>query len=159
LATGSASAPGVHLSILPRANLLAPENGGQIMIASSDDWAATIDGKESWAQVSYGVGNFAVYAFKDEHPATIDGFAMLITETADNNIKEFELSVGNDTPTGSFQTIGKFQTQNIKLFKTPYQEFKFAPVRARYVKLKILSTYGGTPHPVVHEFQLLGKLD
>jgi hypothetical protein len=59
-----------------------------------------------------------------------------------NNVKEFELLQGNESPTGFFQSIGKFQTQNVKLFENPYQEFKFSPVTAKYLKVKILSTYG-----------------
>jgi len=82
---------------------------------------------------------------------------MLITETVDNNVKEFELLAGNNSPLGQFQSIGKFQTQNVKLFKTPYQEFKFPAVTAKYLKFKLLST-NNFPHPAVHEFQLFGNL-
>jgi hypothetical protein len=93
-----------------RVNLLAPENGGHVLVASSDDWAGTIDGRESGKQISYGLGKSAVFAFKDERPATFDTFAMLITGTEMNNVKEFELLQGNESPTGFFQSIGKFQT-------------------------------------------------
>jgi TIR domain len=138
-------------------NLLAADNGGQLLVASSDDWKATIDGKEGWGQISYGLGKEAVYGFKDEQTAVFDRFTMLITETGDNNVKNFELFVGNDSPTGAFESIGKFQTQNVKLFKTPYQEFKFSPVTARFFKVKLLDTYDAA-HPIVHEFQLFGAM-
>jgi hypothetical protein len=138
-------------------NLLSSDNGGQLLAASSDDWKATIDGKEDWAQISYGLGKEAVYGFKDDKAAVFDTFTMLITETGDNNVKDFELLVGNDSPTGVFESLGKFQTQNLKLFKTPYQEFKFPPVIARYLKVKIIDSYGYT-HPIIHEFQLFGML-
>jgi hypothetical protein len=140
-----------------RVNLFASENGGRILIASSDDWKYTIDGSETLAQISYGLGKEAVYGFKDERPATFDLFTMLINGTETYNIKEFELFAGNDSPTGPFKSIGKFQTQNVKLFKTPYQEFKFAPVTAKYVKFKLISTYDW-PHPNIFEFQLFGNL-
>jgi len=138
-------------------NLLALENGGHVLVASSDDWAGTINGNEGGTQISYGLGTSAVFAFKDERPATFDMFTMLIPGTQNNNVKEFELLQGNESPTGLFQSIGKFQTQNVKLFEKPYQEFKFSPVTAKYLKVKILSTYD-SPHPWVFQFQLFGVL-
>jgi hypothetical protein len=50
-----------------RINLLASENGGMLLAASDDDegWAATINGKSHVVRV----GDWAVFAFKDERPA------------------------------------------------------------------------------------------
>lgn len=142
-----------------QSNLFAPENGVELLVASSDDWKATIDGKEDFSQISYGLGKEAVYGFKDEQSATFDTFTMLISATSDYNVKEFELLVGNDTPTGKFESLGKFQIQNVKLFKTPYQEFKFPAVKAKYLKVKLLTTQTGLSHPNIHEFQLFGSLE
>lgn len=141
-----------------RINLFAPENGVQLLAASSDYWAASIDGKEGQAQINYATGKEAVYGFKDERAATFDTFTMLIGETSDYNVKEFELLAGNDSPTGTFESIGKFQPQNLKLFKTPYQKFKFTPITAKYLKIRILSTNSGVAHPAVWEYQLFGML-
>lgn len=140
-------------------NLLAPENGGQVIVASSDAWAGTIDGKEETNYI-HGAANQveAVFAFKDEKPATLDMFTMLIRGTSEVNVKQFELFIGSNSPTGSFESIGKFQTQNVKLFKTPYQEFKFPPVKAKYLKIKLLSTYG-TSSADVAEVQLFGRME
>lgn len=140
-----------------RINLLSPENGVQLLVATNDHWMATIDGKEDFEAI-YSYTGEAVYGFKDDRAATFDTFTMLIGETADTNINEFELLAGNDTPTGTFERIGKFQTQNVKLFRTPYQEFRFTPVTARYLKVKILSAYGKHLYPIVWEFQLFGSL-
>lgn len=139
-------------------NLLASENGGHLVVAASDGWTATIDGKEDWEGGLGGLGAEAVYAFKDERPATFNMFTMLIPSTYWGNIKEFELLIANDSPTGQFESIGKFQSQNAKLFKTPYQEFRFPAVRAKYLKVKVVSTYGH-PYPSAYEFQLFGSLD
>lgn len=141
-----------------RINLLASENGGHVLVASSDDWAATIDGKEDQKVIDGGVGQSAVFAFKDERPATFDTFTMLIAKASDFNVKDFELLQGSESPTGAFQSIGKFQTQNAKLFNTPYQAFHFAPVTAKYLKVTILSRYDGWKHPEVYEWQLFGAL-
>jgi len=59
-----------------RINLLAPENGGHLVVASNETWAVTIDGKEEGAFIDGGtnIGQEAVYAFKDKWPATFDTF-------------------------------------------------------------------------------------
>ena len=141
-------------------NLLALDAGGHVIVASGDDWVGTIDGKDGFNQISYGLASHAeaVYAFKDEKSATLEMFTLLISGTEDSNIKQFELFAGNDSPTGAFESIGRFQTQNVKLFKTPYQEFRFSPVKAKYLKIRLLSSYGAT-HPNVPEVQLFGHLE
>jgi hypothetical protein len=96
-----------------------------------------------------------VFAFKDERPATFNMFTMLIFRSSPMNVKEFELLQGNESPTGFFQSIGTFKTQNVKLFKTPYQEFTFSPVTAKYLKVKILSGWEGITDVWVYQFQLL----
>ena len=142
-----------------RINLLALENGGQVVAASKDVWAKLIDGDENsggWVD-----GGEGVYAFKDERPAVFEMFTVLINGTSDYNLNEFELLSGNESPTGQFESIGKFKTQNLKLFKTPYQEFRFAPVSAKYFKVRSLSNHRGERggSTTTSEFQLFGRLD
>src|SRR4029450_1571934 len=141
-------------------NLLSPENGGQVIVATNDRWRYTIDGDEkNWQYIDVGVlGSWAVYGFKDDRPAIFDTFKVLILETESWNLKEFELLAGNDSPTGKFESIGKFQTQNIRFFKNPYQEFKFPAAKARYLKVKVISSHGFSS-VAVYEFQLLGVLE
>lgn len=140
-----------------RVNLLSPDNGGQVLVASSAQWLKTIDGKEEHS-ADLDIGSTAVYAFKDEQSAIFDTFRVLIHGTTDTNLKEFELLAGNDSPSGEFKPIGKFQTQNLLLLKDPFQEFTFQPVKAKYLKVRIVSSYG---HAItwVYEFQLLGSLE
>jgi len=138
-------------------NLLAPENGGQVLVAPNDLWFRTIDGKEdvtSW----FHPDEEAVFAFKDEQAATFDTFAILVPGTDSVNVKEFELLVADDSPTGTFRSMGKFQTQNVKLIKTPYQEFKFPEVTAKYLKVKLISDHGGGGYIRLYEFRLPGTL-
>lgn len=139
-------------------NVLSADNGGHLVIAGSDDWKRTIDSKEDFNQISHGLSDAhtAVFAFKDKKPVRISLFTMLITQTQSNNVHEFELSVATESPTGPFESVGKFQTMNAKLFETPYQEFRFTPVVAKYVKVKLLSTFGHS-HPDVSEIQLFGQ--
>jgi len=146
-----------RLSVL---NLLSAENGGHVVVATNDRWPYAIDGDEkSWQYIDIGVtGSWAVYGFKNDKPASFDTFKVLILGSESWNLKEFELLAGNDSATGKFESIGKFQTQNIRFFKDPYQEFKFPPVKARYLKVKVLSSHGFSSVGV-YEFQLLGALE
>lgn len=141
-------------------NLLSAENGGHVVVATNDRWPYAIDGDEkNWQYIDIGVvGSWAVYGFKDEKPARFDTFKVLILGTESWNLKDFELLAGNDSPTGKFESIGKFQTQNVRFFKDPYQEFKFPPVKAKYLKVKVISSHGFSSVGV-YEFQLLGTLD
>ena len=136
-------------------NLLSAENGGQVLVTPEDNWLLTIDGKEEGASLYPGE---SVFAFKDEQPTTFDTFTMLIPGSGAKNVKEFELLVADDSPTGTFRSIGKFQAQNARLTKTPYQEFKFPPVTAKYLKVNLISTWGGN-FLYVYEFQLMGTLE
>lgn len=138
-------------------NLLDPENGGELLVASNDNWKYSIDHNEDESIIH--VGEEAVYGFKNERAATFDMFAMLIARTTEYNVKEFELFAGNDKPLGTFQSIGKFQPQNIKLFKTPYQEFSFPPVTAKYLKIKIIKMAGEGSSGYIREVQLFGKIN
>jgi hypothetical protein len=141
-------------------NVLSTENGGHVVAATNDRWPYAIDGDEkNWHYIDIGVaGSWAVYGFKNDKPASFDTFRVLILGTESWNLKEFELLAGNESATGKFESIGKFQTQNIRFFKEPYQEFKFPPVKARYLKVKVISSHGFSSVGV-YEFQLLGALE
>jgi len=141
-------------------NLLSAENGGHVVVATNDHWPYTIDGDEkNWQYIDIGIaGSWAVYGFKDDKPATFNTFKVLILGSENWNLKEFELLAGNDSPTGKFESIGKFQTENVRFFKDPYQEFKFSSVKARYLKVKVISSHGFSSVGA-YEFQLLGVLD
>jgi hypothetical protein len=143
-------------------NILAQANGGQVVVAPNDLWTQTNDGKEdaipNSPAAAIGVGQEAVYAFKDEQPATFDKFATLVPDTSNSNLKEFELLVSDDSPTGNFRSIGRFTVQNAKMLKSPYQEFKFEPVTAKYLKFKAISNYGAAFGDLsLYEFKLFGK--
>ena len=150
-ATSSASNP-----VKGRLDLLAQKNGGHLAVAPNETWNVPIDGKEEWDYVK-DAGKEAVYAFKDDRPATFDTFGMLIGETHDWNVKQFELLVGNDGPTGRFESVGTFETKNLRQFPSPWQDFTFPATRAKYFKVRVISTYTGFPYAVAREWRLLGS--
>jgi hypothetical protein len=138
-----------------RINLLDAELGGHLEAASNDDWSRTIDGKDASIS-SLMVGQTGVYGFRNRRSARFDTFTVLIPATDIYNVSEIELSYGNDSPTGAFETIGRFKPQNLKLFNTSYQAFAFPAVTARYFKVKLLSGKDG--YATAYEFQLFGTL-
>jgi len=100
-----------------------------------------------------------VFGFKDGRQATFDTFAMDIEGTNPGNIKTFDLLSGKGSPTGHFDPIGTFETQNLKIFATPFQPFRFKPVTARYLKVVPRSNFGYGPAAYfISEFQLFGTL-
>ncbi len=127
-------------SISKEVNLLAPDQGGQAILVPSDGWLKPVSGNGDQA-AGVNVGGEAIYAFKDEKPATFSKFSLLITGADPSNIKEFELLVADDWH-GEFQSLGKFATLNALVVKTPYQEFTFPPTKARYLKIRILANWG-----------------
>jgi hypothetical protein len=141
-------------------NLFDKSNESKILVASSNAWEITIDGKEDLEYVDIGEDKDVVYGFKDGRSATFNTFKMLIDKTDDYNAKEFQLFYGNDSPTGTFESIGKFTAQNLKFFDAPYQPFTFPSVTAKYFKVKILSTFNSQrSSAIVWEFQLWGRLN
>ncbi len=154
-ATGDVQPPRVPAAA-GRTNLIAPAEGGEIVVASHERWNMTIDGNDdSYAWVDTGE---AVYGFRDGRAATFDTFAVLIPGTGDNNLREFELFAGNE-PAGPFASIGIFATQNVRIMKNPYQEFRFAPVTAKYLKVRALKSHSGGDVAIAHEFRLYGSLE
>jgi hypothetical protein len=157
-----APAPGADGAAQPsapgrRTNLLSPAEGGEIVTASHERWTMVVDGKEdTHAWVDAGE---AVFAFKNGRAATFDTFAVLIPSASDTNLRDFELLVADD-PGGVYRSIGTFSTQNMRIMRNPYQEFRFAPVKARYLKVRSLKNHSGSAGAITgYEFQLYGAVE
>ncbi|MEP6610006.1 MAG: hypothetical protein ABJA83_15225 [Burkholderiaceae bacterium] len=132
------------------------EHGGQILLAPTNDWAVVIDGKQDDYR-SIKVGEEAVFAFKDERPATFRSFGMLIPRTG-RNPKEFELLVSDESPSGPYRTIGTFHPQNVRVMKTGgWQDFTFEPITAKYLKVKLRSNFEEVVWLEVYEFRVSGQ--
>jgi hypothetical protein len=92
---------------------LAPDQGGQLLAAPNETWAKAITGNDA-DEVQVRPGEEAVYAFKDEKPATFAKFSILVDSSYGGNVKDLELLVGDESPVGSFRSIGKFTAQNLR---------------------------------------------
>ena len=156
----SASAPAAAVPSPVRArgrvNLLSEEQGGQLLVASRDQWKLLIDGKEDtyvWTDIGFGV-----FGFRDGRAALIDTFTVFVPTQSGSNMKDFELFAGNVSPTGPFESIGRFSTQNMRMMQAPYQAFRFPPVKAKYFKLQSLRSHDDSGASFAYEIQLFGEL-
>lgn len=138
-----------------RINLLAPESGRIFVAGSRANLEELMDGIESI--VGCYKNDELIVSFKDNRMASFDRFSTLVTESSGENISEFELFVGNNSPDGVFSSIGKFKTQNMLLTENRYQEFTFPKVTAKYFKFKVLNCHDGF-FPKGREIQLWGEL-
>jgi tetratricopeptide (TPR) repeat protein len=162
VAAGSAkSASTVSAASANDVNLLAPEEGGQLLAAPSESWRKITSGKEDdWIEIKVGTDadSDAVYAFKDKKPARFHKLTVLISGSNDYNPKEIDVLAGNEGVNGSFSPVGKCTLTNRLLFETRYQECELPPTIARYVKLKVLSSYHFNAWAHVPQLQLFGRL-
>ena len=135
-------------------DLLSPANGGTLIAAPNDEWLKLNDGKDDRATTYAGEG---IWGFKDGKPATFDRFEMLIPAADQYNVRQFELLVGDDGPSGAFRSIGVFTTQNTKLMQSPYQAFAFPPVTAKFLKVALQTDWGGG-YIAAYDVRLIGTL-
>ena len=135
-------------------NLLSPRNGGRLLVAPNEYWKKIAE--DSGGDTSVDLDQEGVWGFKDGQSALLESFSILIPKTKTHNVGEVELFYGNDDPYGKFESIGKFNTRNVLMVETPYQEFKFAPVRAKYFKVRVLSNHGSSS-TYVYAFRLFGR--
>ncbi len=103
-------------------------------------WEAAIDSKEE-ADPGFAPGEVTAFGFKDGQPATFDTFSVLMPKGEAGNVKEFEISASDEAPTAGFRSLGKFQTDSAK--PAGYQDFKFAPVTAKYFRVQLISAQDG----------------
>ena len=140
-----------------RINLLAAENGGELLTASGESWTKTVDGDEGTFGI-VGAGDDATLGFREGRAATFDTIALLIPSASGQNVRQFELLAGHDGPLGAFRSVGVFTTANMLMVKSPFQPFTFPPVTARVVKIRVLSGQKPNLFIHVHEVQLFGRL-
>ena len=144
-----------------RINLLSPKNGGEPLILSNPGWKIITNDNDKDIRLFVGSGK-ATYGFLDERTATFDMFKLLIIREDGFNIKKIKLSYSNDSPESKdFTLIGTFDTYNGLLTRTPFQEFTFDPVKAKYFRFEPLEIHRGGKIGNIRlgEIQLMGALD
>jgi hypothetical protein len=138
-------------------NLLDPEQGATLLIASEENWRSLIGKQPTYTIIS--THGFAVFGFKNGQAASFNKFGVYVESADSSNVKELALYHGNEAETGPFQKIGQFTVPNYRNMRSPFHEFEFDPVTARYVKVEVVSWQGGDwPNGNVGTIQLYGQL-
>jgi hypothetical protein len=139
-------------------SLLAPAQGGQVIAAPDASWTAAISGNDKDMVATPCGGGWpvqAIFAFRDEKPATFSRFDILIPSTG-NWVRDFELLAASDSATGTYRSLGKFTTLDALIIKSPYQSFTFPQTTAKYLKLSLINSHGGgCPGPLT-QIRLFG---
>jgi hypothetical protein len=140
-----------------RTNLLDPEEGGTLLIASEENWRKVMQRRlDTNVIASQG---FAVFAFRNEKPATIDAVGVYVRSSDTLNLKEMAVYAADQSETGPFRKIAVLTVPNYRNMRAPFHEFKVEPFTARYVKIELISWQGWNgPNGYVGNMQLLGTL-
>jgi hypothetical protein len=129
------------------ANLLAAENGGQLIAAANMSFQALIDGKsgEAGEATQLDPGDEAIFGFKGGKTVLLKKFAVPVFQASIGNCKTIEFFVSTTGPGGPHTSIGTFETTNLVFAGNPYQEYVLPePVKAKYVKVKVHATHGSS---------------
>ncbi len=146
-----AAAPVDKTADVEGSNLLAQSAGGMLLVSPNDEWAKLNDGKPDRATTYNGQG---IWAFKDEKPAIIEAVDIQVPYRHDYSLKEFEVLVGNEGPTGTFRSVGVFTAANLKVMPDGWQRFTFPKAEAKYVKIDFKSGWGS--YIAAHEVGIIG---
>lgn len=138
-------------------DLIAPANGGALVLSPNGEWAKLTDGTpREQARATY--GGEGVWRFKDGKPATFDRIDVLINATGDYNLKQFEVLAGDEGPTGAFRSLGTFTTIDARMVETDgWQSFTLPSTTARF--LKVAFKTGFNSYIAGRGLRLYGKVD
>ncbi len=142
-------------------NILAANNGGQLIAASNVNFKYLIDGtdRSHGQSVSIQPIQEGIFGFKDGKTALINKMAIPILESSDKNVKTVEILVSTSSPTSGYESVGTFETMNLVFAGNPYQEFVFEkPVKAKYLKIVVKATHG-LYYCNFHELQAFGTVE
>jgi hypothetical protein len=155
--TAAEATPDPSATSTERVNLLDPAQGGKLVIANQDEWRLVVGTRPTSATLA--AGGFAVFAFRNEKPAVIDGLGVFVEYTNDVNVKELALSASDQSENGPFRKVGTVTVPNYRNMRGPVHEFPLQPFSARYVKVEILQWQNapGYPNGYLGNLQLLGK--
>ena len=137
-----------------RINLFDPQNGAQVVAAAEENWR-NIVAMQPVTCTSLSARSFVVIELRDDPPARFDTLAVHVDYSSDYNLKTLAVLVAA-RETGPFTEAAEFEVPNYRNMRTPFHEFRFAPVTARFVKLEIRGFYHGAgPNGYVCSMRLL----
>jgi len=130
-------------------NLLDTDAGAQLLYTNSvlfeEHWKTLFNGNRTAAMV--GTNDFAVLALRGDKVVTFDTLAIFVDGIyASVGVKELAIYTSSTSSEGPFIKAAQITVPNHPIMQKPFQEFHFAPVQARFVKLQMLSFHGSTPY-------------
>jgi hypothetical protein len=131
-------------------NLLDTDAGAQLLYTNSvlfeEHWKTLFTGNRTAAMV--GSNDFAVLALRGDKAVTFDTLAIFVDGIyASVGVKELAIYASSTSSEGPFVKAAQITVPNHPIMQKPFQEFHFAPVQARFVKLQVLSFHGnGSPY-------------
>lgn len=144
---------------LPATNLMAADNGGTLVFSSSSSWDKMINGDDDrGAQIGEHGGDFGIFAFRDRRAASIGAFTVMVPEASSYNPAAIELSYAVRSEDGPFVPIRTIDIRDGRVAPDGRQVFRFDPVVARYLKVKLRKSQSGSPYIMAYEFGALGML-
>jgi hypothetical protein len=130
-------------------NLLDTDAGAQLLYTNSvlfeEHWKTLFNGNRTAAMV--GTNDFAVLALRGDKAVTFDTLAIFVDGIyASVGVKELAIYTSSTSSEGPFVKAAQITVPNHPIMQKPFQEFHFAPVQARFVKLQMLSFHASTPY-------------
>jgi hypothetical protein len=96
-----------------------------------------------------------VLALRGDKAVTFDTLAIFVSGLlASVGVKELAIYTSSTSSEGPFVKAVQITVPNHAIMQKPFQEFHFAPVQARFVKLQMLSFHSGGSTAIVGSFQL-----
>jgi hypothetical protein len=138
-------------------DLVGPGTGGALVASSTEAWKSLTAGSN--ARVPTAPNSEGIWSFKDEKPANLSAITIRIPAKDIYNLKEFEVLVSSDSPTGPFVSAGRFTTHNGVFPASPYQTFRLPPTTARYVKLSLKTNWGNMVYTALYGVRIIGVLN
>jgi hypothetical protein len=129
------------------ANLLGIDTGARLVntnLLSEERWSSLFTAIPMTANLY--VNDFAVLAFARDTEMTFDTLAVYVDQTvATAGVKDLDLYISTRSATGPFVKAAQIRVPNFRDPQHPFHQFHFAPVRARFVRIQLVSFYlGGT---------------
>ncbi len=143
-------------------NLLATENGGNLVASSQPELQFLIDGNAASPGKSAYVkkGAEGVFGFNGGKIAVIKKITTPIMRTLPTNVKTIEIWATTQSPASGYEKVGTFQTVNLAFTEDPYQEYVFEkPVRAKFIKVKLIDSHENKTNFYIHELRAIGTLE
>jgi hypothetical protein len=134
-----ASAP-VGSTTAERVNLLSPELGGALLIASENGWSLT---QTAGNTTVVSLRGFAVFGFRGGKAATVDGLGVFVEYTNDRNAKTLVLSASDVSETGPFRKVAEVTIPNFRNMRGPVHELAVTPFSAKFVRLEVTGWQNG----------------